>query len=187
MEPEIIIIVFVIIIILSIVFATTNLATSMAIMTIVVNIVLLANHLLALDIKRFESKIKETNAAQINYDYINTSEAGPDMNIQPNADRVTDPDFGTTEYKYSLEDEYYNGVKSVNVTKPEHNVAGIAEFTNDIDSNLVMFEKQRQGRIKGTHDAITLKDADFYRHHFDDEFKYAESRVWWEDQPMYYD
>jgi hypothetical protein len=93
---------------------------------------------------------------------------------------VEGPDPLEGDFKYSIDNDEFNALKdeyAPNV-QPLHLAD---DNTGTVENRILLAQRIRQNRDKLAIDGAIAKTADYYKHHFDEEFEDSEARVWWEN------
>lgn len=112
-----------------------------------------------------------------NYDNINI----PDTKFNgPLLQKQTPTSF---KHQYGVDHVIYDTFK--NYREPEERVIDFQLEEIDADSNSVRFIRARDNHLRITKENNAARTADYYKHHFSDEFRANENKEWWSKYEPY--
>ena len=169
MHINIVFIVLTFIIMIAVILTADSLTTAMLIISLLTNFLVISSHF---------GKIGKNIGLTIQ----NAGKALTETTVAADNTHETEITTDVSEHEINNDYEEYNAYKTsyddcYDTPKP---VVGIScsERVNGIDAMNVLIA-QRRARDKKCMDGAVLKDANYYKEHFGDEFKETEDRIWW--------
>lgn len=87
------------------------------------------------------------------------------------------------KHQYGVDHVIYDTFK--NYREPEERVIDFQLEEIDADSNSVRFIRARDNHLRITKENNAARTADYYKHHFSDEFRANENKEWWSKYEPY--
>lgn len=80
-------------------------------------------------------------------------------------------------HEYGVDHVIYDTFK--NYIGPKEKLIDFEMEEIDADSNNIRFMRERDNKLRQTKENNAARTADFYKHHFSDEFRANENKFWW--------
>lgn len=167
-NKNVVMIVFVAILLLAVLIVTNNLLVSVVALSVIANIFVIRNII----------KTRKPAAPKVEEPVKTLESVLADPKPQPppaQADTVLDDNFAVNSSIYGNNRDMYESCKSVPTLNKWSSVLGPVSNADAAIANLTM----RRYRDKEAMDGSLVKDANYYKHHYGDEFVNEENKPWW--------